>query len=215
MTTELLKQGATARSKKVDKRGAIIEAARTLFTTEGYESTTIADVAKKAGVAVGTVYLYFKNKPELLDAVCGNWEIQFVQYMAELNLQGVPHQYRARPIIEACFKMCEDHSDMVQLMGMQPQMMGQEDFDKGYEGGLMHQAIKAFFDEAVTAGVFRPVDTKAAAILSYGMVHSALHQCFDLEGGKSQQLYIDAVVDALGRWLLQPEILEAMRNPSL
>src|SRR3954447_13206995 len=104
-------------AKQKNKRDAIIEAATVLFTNGGYESTTIADVAKKAGVAVGTVYLYFKNKPELLDAVCGNWETQFVQYMAELNLQGTPHQLRARPIVEACFKMSEDHTDIVQLMG--------------------------------------------------------------------------------------------------
>jgi len=41
------------------KRDAILDAARTLFAKQGYEETTIADIARAAGVAVGTVYLSF------------------------------------------------------------------------------------------------------------------------------------------------------------
>ena len=53
MVTELATQHPTTETKptKPDKRQAIIEAARALFTTEGYEATTIADVARKASVA--------------------------------------------------------------------------------------------------------------------------------------------------------------------
>ncbi len=47
------------------KRDAILDAARTLFAKQGYEETTIADIAGAAGVAVGTVYLYFRNKHEV------------------------------------------------------------------------------------------------------------------------------------------------------
>ena len=50
---------------KVDtrsKRRAIIEAARKIFAMKGYEDTTIAEIAEDAGIAVGTVYLYFGNK---------------------------------------------------------------------------------------------------------------------------------------------------------
>ena len=43
------------------KREAILAAARTLFAQKGYEETTIADIAREAGIAVGTVYLYFRR----------------------------------------------------------------------------------------------------------------------------------------------------------
>src|SRR5438477_1485849 len=105
MATELAEKRPAIISKKPDKRQAIIEAARVLFTTEGYEATTIADVAGKAGVAVGTVYLYFKNKTELLVAVKGDWDREFLQFMAQPELQVIPHHRRARPLIEACFAM--------------------------------------------------------------------------------------------------------------
>ena len=42
------------------KKQAIIEAALDIFSKQGYEETTIAQIAAAAGVAVGTVYFNFK-----------------------------------------------------------------------------------------------------------------------------------------------------------
>jgi len=52
--------------KKNKKRQAIIEAAIETFANKGFHKTKISDIAKKAGVADGTVYLYFENKDDLL-----------------------------------------------------------------------------------------------------------------------------------------------------
>ena len=50
-------------------RGAVLTAARELFTTAGYGGTTVAQVARLAGVSVDTVYTSVGRKPELLLAV--------------------------------------------------------------------------------------------------------------------------------------------------
>ena len=47
-------------------RRAIIEAAITLFTTQGYGATTLQAIADEAGVAVQTIYATLKNKPTIL-----------------------------------------------------------------------------------------------------------------------------------------------------
>ena len=52
-----------------ETRARIVAAAESLFLTDGYAATTIRAVAHKAEVAEQTVYLVFKNKPALLDAV--------------------------------------------------------------------------------------------------------------------------------------------------
>src|SRR5690349_4388687 len=49
-----------------ENRQRILVAAQELFVDQGYGSTTIADVARTAGVAVETVYAAFRNKPSLL-----------------------------------------------------------------------------------------------------------------------------------------------------
>jgi len=45
-----------------DKRALITDAAIQVFADKGFHQARVSDIAKKAGVADGTIYLYFKNK---------------------------------------------------------------------------------------------------------------------------------------------------------
>ena len=56
----------TAELKQAQKRERILNAATNLFVTHGYRKTSVDEVACAAGVAKGTVYLYYNNKAELL-----------------------------------------------------------------------------------------------------------------------------------------------------
>jgi TetR/AcrR family transcriptional regulator, fatty acid metabolism regulator protein len=58
-----------ARPDKVDKRDAILRAAIRTFARSGFFGAQVADVARTAGVAAGTVYLYFRSKDDLLVSV--------------------------------------------------------------------------------------------------------------------------------------------------
>ena len=52
-----------------DKRDLILRAATKVFAQHGYFQSQVADVARVAGVAAGTVYLYFKSKDDLLVSI--------------------------------------------------------------------------------------------------------------------------------------------------
>lgn len=54
---------------KEEKRCAIARASIDLFCEKGIAQTTIDEIAKSAGVAKGTIYLYFKNKEEIVFAI--------------------------------------------------------------------------------------------------------------------------------------------------
>ncbi len=60
---------ASARPAVADKREAILRAATHVFARNGYFNAKVADVARVAGVADGTVYLYFKSKEEILRSI--------------------------------------------------------------------------------------------------------------------------------------------------
>src|SRR3954470_16453791 len=49
-----------------EKRGRILEAAVKVFAERGFHTATVAEIARAAGVADGTIYLYFKSKDDLL-----------------------------------------------------------------------------------------------------------------------------------------------------
>jgi TetR/AcrR family fatty acid metabolism transcriptional regulator len=62
---------ATARPllERGDKRDAILRAATDVFASRGFFNAQVADVARAAGVAAGTVYLYFRSKDDLLVSI--------------------------------------------------------------------------------------------------------------------------------------------------
>lgn len=55
-----------AAQRRPDKRSLITEAAIEIFAEKGFNAARVSDIAKRAGVADGTIYLYFKNKEDLL-----------------------------------------------------------------------------------------------------------------------------------------------------
>jgi len=58
-----------ARGDKGDKRDALLRAATETFAARGFFNAQVADVARAAGVAAGTVYLYFRGKDDLLISI--------------------------------------------------------------------------------------------------------------------------------------------------
>jgi TetR/AcrR family fatty acid metabolism transcriptional regulator len=60
---------AIDRADKPDKREAILKAAIRTFARRGFFNAQVADVARAAGVAAGTVYLYFRGKDDLLVSI--------------------------------------------------------------------------------------------------------------------------------------------------
>ena len=82
------------RKKREDRRKSLIESARYLFSTNGYENTTVKHIVKEAGTSIGNFYFYFQTKEELLlsvakeinDAVFLDIELLAdPKYTAELN----------------------------------------------------------------------------------------------------------------------------------
>src|SRR3982751_6150106 len=59
----------TVRAAVGDKREAILRAATSVFAHNGYFNSKVADIAREAGVADGTVYLYFKSKEDILHSI--------------------------------------------------------------------------------------------------------------------------------------------------
>jgi AcrR family transcriptional regulator len=76
--------------KKKELKNRIILAAKTLFSENGYEETSIEQIAEKAGVGMGTAYNYFKSKEELyILAMAENMAYDFELSNVEWNQSDV------------------------------------------------------------------------------------------------------------------------------
>ena len=63
------RRALAGRPDKGDKRDALLRAAIATFAARGFFNAQVADVARAAGVAAGTVYLYFRGKDDLLISI--------------------------------------------------------------------------------------------------------------------------------------------------
>ncbi|HEX2641224.1 MAG TPA: TetR/AcrR family transcriptional regulator [Pyrinomonadaceae bacterium] len=79
--TRSSRNGAPARAVVTDKREAILRAAVKVFARKGFFNSKVADIAAEAGIADGTVYLYFKGKEDVLHSI-------FDRAMAEFITEG-------------------------------------------------------------------------------------------------------------------------------
>ncbi len=79
--------------KKKKNKQAILDAAISLFSANGYENTSIENIAKKAGVGKGTVYSYFQTKKDILKGFC-EYELE------KIHKELVKHSNRNSSILE-------------------------------------------------------------------------------------------------------------------
>lgn len=84
-------------SKKPEQRRAeLIQAARELFDTQGFEKTRVSDIVARVGVAQGVFYYYFKSKDEMAEVVA-----EQIRQETEQAVQAVMEQ----PALPFCEKM--------------------------------------------------------------------------------------------------------------
>lgn len=63
------KENSATKTVVTDKREAILRAGVRVFAAKGFFNSKVADIAREAGIADGTVYLYFKSKDEILHSI--------------------------------------------------------------------------------------------------------------------------------------------------
>jgi len=106
----------TSAPKRADKRRAIREAATEVFAEKGFHQARVSDIARQAGVADGTIYLYFRNKEDLLLNIFEDAMERLATELAEA-LDGVEDPLeRIRVFARNHFSQVRDHRALAEVM---------------------------------------------------------------------------------------------------
>ena len=89
-----------ARKRNTDKREAILAAALDEFSERGFEATRLDDVAKRAGVAKGTIYLYFRDKESLFQELVRSMLTPVIGNIEALGEADIPMSVLAPQLVE-------------------------------------------------------------------------------------------------------------------
>jgi TetR/AcrR family fatty acid metabolism transcriptional regulator len=95
-----------ARNSDGTKREAILDAAVVEIARHGYYQTTVAMIARRAGVADGTIYLYFRNKEEILFSL-------FARAMGRFISEGRAQVDQAASAVDKLKQIVELHLTLV------------------------------------------------------------------------------------------------------
>ena len=86
--------------KQHDLRPKIIRAGLKVFTKKGYFRATVDDIAKEAGIAKGTVYLYFKDKPSLYVSTIDEHFNGAIRFLQDIQKEELSNTDKLRRIAE-------------------------------------------------------------------------------------------------------------------
>ena len=103
-------------------RQRVIRAALELFTTRGYHDTTTAQLAKKAGIAEGTIYRHFASKQQLLNELyraAQRWAARVVQEAAR-DPQGATARAQLTAVAHGLAEGAADEAAIVKLGLLEP-----------------------------------------------------------------------------------------------
>jgi AcrR family transcriptional regulator len=193
------------------KRQAIIEAALDIFAKQGYEETTIAQIAAAAGVAVGTVYLYFHNKREIYTQASIDWTNRLAVALRDPRIVSLPVRQVPRAMIETSFRLCHQNSNMMSIF--QVDIQSPEELRQHKEAdGTITEAIGAFLRSAIESGQLAPFDTVMYAKILFGMVHAALFECFCVQEGRFEEAIRENTIEIVERIFFGPPIAYGQRE---
>jgi TetR/AcrR family fatty acid metabolism transcriptional regulator len=153
-----------------DKREAILRAATHVFARNGYFNSKVADIARVAGVADGTVYLYFKSKEEILRSV-------FERNTSEAIAEGRDELAKIADPREKLRRIARHHlerlgADRDLAVVFQVELRGSTKFLEEFSAaGLAEylRLIREVFEEGQRAGQFRKdLNAKLVAKILFG-----------------------------------------------
>jgi TetR/AcrR family fatty acid metabolism transcriptional regulator len=140
-----------------DKRTLISEAAVEVFAEKGFHQARVADISKRAGVADGTIYLYFKNKDDLLLSIFEDSMTLLVNGAREqLSKETCPLQ-KIRTFVSFHFQQVQDNRSVAEVL--QVELRLSKKFLKDYRPAKLWDYLELLAEvirEGQALGTIRP-----------------------------------------------------------
>ena len=140
-----------------DKPQQIIDAAVRVFARKGYYNARVSDIAKEAGIAAGTIYLYFRTKDDILVTLFREKMTEFVGTVRKAIADEPDAVAKLRRLIHLHFELLEGRPELAEVVQVE-QRQGQ----KFFRGASAHEIssyfalIRSVLEEGVAEGRLRP-----------------------------------------------------------
>ena len=158
--------------EKEQLRQQILSAARELFVNDGYENVSMRKIAAKIEYSPTTIYLYFKDKAELLDSVCKETLLNLLNTLERLNRDKSDPLETLRKSGRAYVEFGLKHPQEYKLtFVVRPQFQQGLGLEEGSVGEKVFNYLCAMVFECIRQKVFRQVDVEITGQVLWAAVH--------------------------------------------
>jgi TetR/AcrR family transcriptional regulator, mexJK operon transcriptional repressor len=208
MPSRLSKPSGPGRPKDLEKRAAILEAAKNLFPLRGFEGVSMDAIAAEAGVSKLTVYSHFKDKETLFsEAVKCRCEAQLPHEFFEMRPGTGPIREVLLKIAQGFHALCTSPEavNLYRMMSARAQtdpQLSQLFYEAGPKRTLAE--FEAFLRQADATGALQVPDPVRASQHFFAMLKGELHTrlvvgCCSHVSEEESCAHLDSVVDTFLR----------------
>ncbi len=192
--------------EKLEIRHQILEVATDLFLREGFDKTSMRGIAEKIEYSPATIYLHFKDKNEIFQAIHDQGFEKFFIKLSESSAIENPF-LRLRKMGDLYLEFAFENPEYYDLMFiMRAPMIALElegcDWDRGFRS---YDLAKATIKEAIEEGLVKKIDVDVAAVMITSMMHGmaslAIRERFKMYDRESLPFLFKDAIDNLMQML--------------
>ncbi|KUO48770.1 MAG: hypothetical protein APF76_17955 [Desulfitibacter sp. BRH_c19] len=163
------------KGKLKDKERAIIKAAKEVFAEKGFQKASIKDIAKAAGIATGTFYLYFKNKEGFFEALVEEMYQELLAHIKGERTKVPDTLGKLQASMNACVRLFIKERSLARLMLIQAPHASPliNTHLSVLQDGLVQLALDDL-NEALELGLIPKQNTQVAALALVGGFYALL-----------------------------------------
>jgi AcrR family transcriptional regulator len=160
--------------QKETLRREILDAARDLFVRDGYDNVSMRKIAERIEYSPTTIYLYFKDKAELLHEICEDTFAQMIATLEGINQSGGHPVDRLERGMRAYVWFGIGHPNHYRLTFMTPHT--HDDLPDGFVletslGWKAFSMLRSMVAECIDQGHFHPADPDVVSQAVWTMIH--------------------------------------------
>ena len=193
--------------RSLEKKVMIKKAALGLFSEKGYYNTTTNEIAKTAGVSIGTLYAYYKDKKDIYTELVREL---YAGSVHSITAENIPSEMTVRDAVyifaahtmDAHAHYSAFQREVASLSMQSDEMRRIEQEAKGPIGESMISLFTPYID------IFRVKDLETAGFIIMAATEASAHEASFYENGPDKQAVVRELADMLCRYLFKPEHLD-------
>lgn len=202
--------------EREERKKAILRAAMSVFSTKGFITATMNDIAREAGFSKSALYFYFRSKEEIFIEIIRKIITDFKEFIEKLGRETIPTTEKIEKLFNTVLNYVEEKREIITILYSETHNLYSSK-GKKFKGilvkykGFFIKGVSTILSQGIDKGTIRDCDTELLATVLRGMLTSLV--IYRMNGGKkTNKECIEFVISTLRNGLIREERGEGRRE---